>query len=462
MPEYLGTLKERGVPLWNIVIAMCTCILTGSNSMQRCADWLSDPNIRMEFGIDGNVSQRTINRALGTIGEHACGLISKAWKGLNERYDLDHDTNIDGSAVVFNGQANEMGMAGYPRDFKDQSRPQIEFMTAQLQRSGIPFLIRPFPGNTSDAAQYRSVLPSVFEMIRKGSWIVMDNGGAASDILDSIVDSGNRYLTRVKMNMSDDKRIAENKEKWEYADDGVCCLRHVFDSSGRTTYLFFSADGYMRSYNAAKRSVERMLKAIRSYEDGTFRKSDFVTVKRNVLANIEVKVAVQSRFGYDDPGETEYLVNEVMSSRAGIFKLESSEQLTPFDALNKYRARSSVEHLMHSLKRITGLKPLRVWKRSSTYGAMVLALLSEMAIAMAKYELEPKIVNKMKAGKRIAASARPSTESVVWSLGHLTVSRTVENGRVKGALYSNWNPVSNAIFDNIRNDPVRKGVLAGT
>ncbi len=103
-----------------------------------------------------------------------------------------------------------------------------------------------------------------------------------------------------------------------------------------------------------------MISAIRSYEDGKFRKSDFVTVKRNVLADVEVKVSMQSRFDYEDKDEIYGLINEVLGPRSGIFKLESSEQLTPSEALEKYRARATVEHLIHSLKRVTGLKPLRV------------------------------------------------------------------------------------------------------
>ena len=49
--------------------------------------------------------------------------------------------------------------------------------------------------------------------------------------------------------------------------------------------------------------MDRMLSAIRSYNDGKFRKSDFVTVKRNVLADIEVKVSMQTHFDYDDRDE---------------------------------------------------------------------------------------------------------------------------------------------------------------
>jgi hypothetical protein len=53
VPDLADTFKERGIPMSKIIVAVCTCILMGSNSMQKCSDWLSDPNVRKEFGIDG-------------------------------------------------------------------------------------------------------------------------------------------------------------------------------------------------------------------------------------------------------------------------------------------------------------------------------------------------------------------------------------------------------------------------
>ena len=52
-------------------------------------------------------------------------------------------------------------------------------------------------------------------MIREGSWIIVDNGGASGDIRDSTVKAGHRYLTRVKMNASDDLRMKENADTSE-------------------------------------------------------------------------------------------------------------------------------------------------------------------------------------------------------------------------------------------------------
>ena len=450
--DFVDTFKQRGVPMSRILTAMCTHILMGSNSMSRCSDWLRNKDVRTELRLDSGLSQRTINRAISIIGEHSDEIIVKLWEGLDARYHFENtDVNIDGSAVVVNGPEAELGAIGYPRDFRDQSRKQVEFLTAELQKSKMPFFMRAYKGNTSDPEQYRDALPDIFSMIREGSWIIVDNGGASGDILDSIVKAGHRYLTRVKMNVSDDKRISDSDCEWEYVEDGVCCKRHTFDSSGRTTYLFFSMDNWYRTYHSASRSFDRMVEAVKTYEDGHFRKSDFVTIRRNVLADVEVKVSLQTKFAFDE-SERKGIIREIMGTRAGIFKLESSEQLTPLEALDKYRARATVEHLIHSLKRVTGLKPLRVWSESSIRGSMMLALLSETAIAMARYEAEGKTKTVEERGRRRTVTEKPNTESIVWSLGHLTLTRIIDKGRRKQAVYSNWNQISREIFSHIRAD----------
>lgn len=401
-------------------------------------------------GLDSGLSQRTINRAISLIGDHSDEIIVKLWEGLDARYHFGNtDVNIGGSAVVVNGPEAESGAVGYPRDFRDRSRKQVGFLTAELQKSKMTSFMRAYEGNTSDPEQYRDALPDIFSMIREGSWIIVDNEGASGDILDSVVKAGHRYLTRVKMNASGDKRIEDASCGWGYVEDGACCKRHTFDSSGRTTCLIFSLDNRYRSYHSASGSFDRMVEAVRTYEDGHFRRSDFVTVKRNILADVEVKVGLQTKLAFDE-SERDGIIREIMGTRAGIFKPESSEQLIPIEALEKYRARATVEHPIHSLKRVTGLKPPRVWSESSIRGSMMPALLSDTAMAMARYEMEGRTKTVEERGRRKTVTEKPDTESIVWSLGHLTLARMIEEGRRKQAVYSNWNPISREIFGNIR------------
>ena len=129
----MDTFKQRGVSMSRILVAMCTHIHMGSNSMRRCSDLLKNKDVRKELGLDAGLSQRTINRAVSIIGDHSDKIIVKLWKGLDERYHFDNtDVNIDGSAVVVNGPKAKLGATGYPRDFKDQSGKQVEFLIADF------------------------------------------------------------------------------------------------------------------------------------------------------------------------------------------------------------------------------------------------------------------------------------------------------------------------------------------
>ena len=84
---------------------------------------------------------------------------------------------------------------------------------------------------------------------------------------------------------------------------------------------------------------------------------------------------------------------------------------------------------------------------------MILALLSETA--MARYEMKGKEKTVEERGRRKTFTEKPNTESIVWSLGHLTLTRLIEDGERKQEIYSNWNPISREIFDNIRTDFIK-------
>ena len=73
---------------------------------------------------------------------------------------------------------------------------------------------------------------------------------------------------------------------------------------------------------------------------------------------------------------------------------------------------------------------------------MLLTLLTETDIAMAGYEMETRKGTKVRKGRRYGREHCHSTRSMVWSLGHLTVTRSIEKGKVKKVHSSNWDPIS--------------------
>lgn len=146
--------RDRSRPL----VAMCAHILTGSNSMSRCSDWLKNEDVREGSDLDSGPSQRTIDRAISLIGNHGEEIIVKLWEGLDARYHFDNtDANTYGFAVVVNGSEAELDAVGYPRDLKDQSGKQVGFLTAELQKSNMTFFVRAYKGNTPPSGEGRGV-----------------------------------------------------------------------------------------------------------------------------------------------------------------------------------------------------------------------------------------------------------------------------------------------------------------
>ena len=71
-------------------------------------------------------------------------------------------------------------------------------------------------------------------------------------------------------------------------------------------------------------------------------------------------------------------------------------------------------------------------------------------MAMSRYEMKPRKETKIREGKKVEVDVKPSTESMVWSLGQLTVTRIIVKGRRKEAHFSNWDDISREVFSNIR------------
>lgn len=488
MNDLLNGFKTRGEPLAPLVRCMCVHTLDGVNSMQSCSDWASDERVRRIMGIEGKGSQRTFNRALGILGEKRVEIIERLFKGIGENFDIDDDAiAADGSAVARESDHGDLAGSGLPRD-KNPDGMQTEFMIAVYQMSKIPFYIAPFSGEVSDEEQYARSLPEILSLLDHGRmdayadyieewrpprersrneqihpfkdgvdlselrkrvspvhWVVLDNGGASKYNTDLICGLGHGYITRKKLNETDKSRIID--EKWEYVESGVWCYRNTFDSSKRTTYLYFNEALYaMKRRNAVKR-FEKRLEATRKVMEGRIPKSDMVQVKDIPFVDFDVTVTIQNVLTDFTEEDREREITRMMGRAPGIFKLESSSELTPKEALDLYRNRVVVEHTISSVKQVSGIKPMRVWRRQSVVGSLVLALLVEAVLSMARYDLDPERVVRRIHGTECIVETRPSTKRINESLRHLTVTYVGGKQRGRKPIYSNWEPISTRIFE---------------
>lgn len=125
--------------------------------------------------------------------------------------------------------------------------------------------------------------------------------------------------------------------------------------------------------------------------------------------------------------------------RCGWFKLQCSRRLPPREALDIYRHRVGVEHLISSIKSVVNTKPLRVWSKESVRGSTLMALIAQLQISMVRYELKPDLVEKWDDRKRVKVNHKPSEKTIIENLSHWTVTVFSRDGGESGTYFQQRN-----------------------
>ena len=90
---------------------------------------------------------------------------------------------------------------------------------------------------------------------------------------------------------------------------------------------------------------------------------------------------------------------------------------------------------------------------------MLLALLAENSHRNGRIRDGNEEGNQGRKGRGYGRECRHPIESMVWSLDHSTVTRSIEKGKAKKAHSSNRDPTSKEVFSNIAADIGRRGVV---
>ncbi|WP_148305802.1 IS1634 family transposase [Candidatus Methanoplasma termitum] len=349
LDEYFDGIKSGGSPLSPLVSALISYRLTENFSIQGCGRWLSSQEVRKELGIRAEVSGRMLNRAVERVGENMENALVRLRDSLFSLYDLEHtDVNADTTSVALYSKRTDIFEFGYSRDKRPDLR-QVNIGVAELRDPiNIPFHLTVEKGNTADPVTFLRLVDDIMNELRDGSMFVFDAGGDSKNITDAIAGKGMRYITRKKLDTSDDEWISKfRKENVCYKDDdgAVYSQTRTFESSGRTTYLFFSEKLYKDKMNIldgmAQRCVEDAKDVIKRKKDGTLRISRTV-IKRLRNPLISLNVGIQSKPLGSDEDSFHYVREHLSNGREGFFKLECSEKMTSADVLKIYRRRDSV------------------------------------------------------------------------------------------------------------------------
>ncbi|MBQ9690212.1 MAG: hypothetical protein IJV47_06365 [Candidatus Methanomethylophilaceae archaeon] len=454
--DFFSGFKVKGVPLGIIVEVMCVHLLENGSSMSACSRDLANPLARLERAYGWSISYQTIKRGLDLLGLYFEETLDAVWNGILRIYKPRRtDVYVDGSHVPVSGSRMKGAAVGYGGNGVQN---QIQFVVAMLMDEGLPFKIEVYPGNWNDPMQYSDFIPQLMLFLKKGSMIVMDNGGADKNLLDEITDSDMRYLTRKEMNSGDRDFIRKNIDGMRYLERGVGCVIRTL-KNGKTTYFFFSVDKYIRSRLTAERNAqiaaERLRKSLKRPGNRP-KQTNLIAFSNTEFFDTTVNdYDVQTKLDVWSDEAVEQVADLFAGSLCGWFKLESSHPMEPLKALRTYRRRNDVEDLIKSIKNVASLRPLRVWSDDTVRGSMLLSMLAQLFVSMLREELPGDMVERMVDGKLTRHLHRPSSETVVRSMGQLTLAVSVDRiGRISRVL-CNLDDLSAQCLDVLEEKNVR-------
>jgi len=328
-----------------------------------------------------------VYRALDVLGRNRNEILFHVRRRLMRSHGIDLETIVmDWTSIHFEAEVSSILKYGHSRDHRPD-RPQVTVGVVQDKKSSIPVGMTILPGNINDQEHFKFTYGQVREDLEVGSRVVFDAGAHGKPNVDLLVEDGMRYLSRMKLNNSDEGHILNfNEEGWVLVDaeDGVYGKRLMFPS--RTKYLYFSRklrdDIISRKRGGLERKYEEAMRLRSTIVDG--RK----TPKRYRSSNpfLDLRLFYQFRLYEMEREEAmERALELSLTGREGFFALISNENFSLHEALKIYREKDSVERLFNSLKNEIRIRPARCWSENGIYGAFLIAFQAQIVISFIRF-----------------------------------------------------------------------------
>jgi len=431
--QIFSPFKKRGVELHRLIEALITYRLTENESICRGSDWINRPCVLKEFNLT-KFEERTLFRALETVGDNYEEIILLIQKSLFSQYDFPHtDVNMDWTSFVLWGNKAELGKYGYSRGHRPDKK-QITVGISQLRAPmNIPIGLTVQSGNVNDQAHFKKTFLQVCPNLKDNSRVVFDKGCLSKDNTDLVLMHKMKYLSAKKLNSSDDKRIKSfvpsdnncvDSEKMIYGE--------IIEYPSRTDYFFFSKKLQHDQIEAKLRFAERKLEEAREIQQALNKHKSLP--KRFQLNNPLVKVtySYQTLLSELSDEEARNLVRTAtITGREGFFCLVSNEKLTLKQALEIYRMKDAIEKVFQSLKNDINIKPLRVWTTKSLYGAILVGFLAQVILSLVRYDY--------------GELHNVAPKFIKISLMNLTVTVEIKKTDIPRRIFSNFDAINSLI-----------------
>jgi len=391
LDRVISGLKAKGTDLSKLAELMVAYKLGDNFSIFKAHGFMMDPVIRDRFGID-EINVKTLYRAVERLGVNREAIITAFRQRILREYGSRiHDVIFDWTSLVYFGYKPELAMRGHSKD----GHPEECQMTVGIAQAAkplcIPIGLTVMPGNTHDSKHMVHSYEQVKGDLGPGKNMVFDAGANCKDILDSIIADGNNFLTRKKLNKSDDKLFRSfSEDTWECVDGekGEYCLKKRFPS--RVNYYFYSRELYDLNMAA------RVKKADKLYREAVSLQKDLDNGKklkrRYQIGNdlIEAHITLQTKLTHMTEQEArDYILRRTVDGREGFFCLTSNLDLNPYAIRKMYRDKDCVEKLFSSMKSDIGIRPIRAWTDNGVYGVLLIGFLAQALISMTRLLAKP-------------------------------------------------------------------------
>lgn len=435
LSKIFGKHKSRGHDINSLVEALISYKLTENQSVTKASDWINRDEVLDTFDLE-IFEQRTLYRALETIGKNREEIIADVQDEVFEKFDFEHtNINMDWTSLVLYGDKCPLGKHGYSRDHRPDKK-QITIGLAELSNPiNVPIGMTVREGNVNDQVHFNDTFDQVKDRLREGSIVVFDQGANRKENLNLVENSKLKFVTARQLNKSDEATWIKDFDKtWsELVDDrqGVYGLKKKFPS--RINYLFFSEHLYRQQIESKLRKVDRLFDEALKIQECIDDNKGLPNAYRINNPLVDCEYSYQTKLRSLSESEAKAILKKAsITGREGFFCLVSNKDLTLHEALATYRQKDSIEKIFNSLKNEIEITPLRVWTEQSIYGALILGFLSQLIISLIRFEH-----SELK---------HTSPKFIKTSLMNLTVTVEYKKSCGKRHIFSNFNPISQVIL----------------
>ena len=434
----LDNLKHCGHSLSNLVISLVSYKLTEDLSVINCHKWMNNnPYLLKELRLD-SFGKDALYRGLEKIGEHRHHILQHLLHVLKNEFNVGLDmVFMDWTSIHFEAQPTSLIQYGYSRDHRPD-RPQITIGLAQDERSQIPVGLTIQPGNMNDQTHFKHTYHQIKQGLRTGSVLVFDAGATGGPNLDLLVSDNMRYLSRMKLNMSDVNKHLNtfNKDEWTRIvtgnkDEEVYGKKLVFPS--RIKYLYFSQRLYDDIMMNRRKHLEQ------EYDEALSLRKTIETGKKPRRKYRNRNHFLQTHLSYTFPltglsreEAIEHALQQSITGKEGFFALVSNKDFSLHEALSFYREKDRLEKLFHSMKNEIHLRPTRCWTQEAVYGSILIVFLAQLVVSMLRY--------------KHTLLRRVSTKFIMQSLKNFALTIIVGKNGVRKRVFSNFDWINRLIF----------------